>query len=263
MSRTLTIETAEGKKGRSFSAELLCFVTADHLWDGGRTNSSALRPVVMVIAGSDAQMGPFVANLRGGRKAVESSSYRSRGDRRFELLRSAGYAFAWQRFPEGAVVTAYLPDLIRLDPGMVNPAGAKFLLLPAKEWVGAELARIDVDGLVAHADAVGLIGGRWGVSAEEARDFAPLASLFVAYLDRRVRAPIVADARFHMQVLLACIERGYAVYVGQRDRGRVGMAAERFDECGFGLPIAFQAKQEQIDTLLAEQVQTYFGRRAA
>jgi hypothetical protein len=265
VTRSLVIETDEGKKGRSFKANLLGFVTADHLWEGGRTDSSAIRPIVLVVAASEAQMGPFVANLRGGRKAVEEQAFRgARGGKRFELLRSAGYAFAWQRFPEGAVVTAYLPDLIRLDPGMVDPTGARFLLLPSAAWVDAERAHVDVDGLVAHVERLGLVDCHGRLNADLASAIAPLASLFIAYLDRRVRAPIMPDARFHLQVLLACLCGGLAICAGRDGYGPPrAVEAERTEECGFGLPIAFRATQDAIESLLSEQVSLFFGQRRA
>jgi hypothetical protein len=264
VTRHLVIETGSEGKGRSFRAELLGYCLADHLWEGGSAVTNRLRPAVLVIAASEAQVGPVVANLRGGRKALLHLGQSK--PKQLELLKSAGYAFSAQRHPEGVVVTAYLPELVRIDPGMVDPSGARFLMLPSAAWLRAEVSRFDLGAAVQHVERT-VAFRRTGASLDEVVPYLAAAPLFAAYLDRRVRAPIVPDVRFHAQVLAAALRDGYASCARSRSWGwgHREIAEEHLDECGFAPGVAFSANHTEIEELLAEQVGVFFGakRRAA
>lgn len=228
-----------------------------------------------MFAGSDAELRPFVTNLRLGRKAERQSNHSRGGDEeRLEFLKSVGYQITWQRELEGAIATLFHPDLFRLDPGMVDPAGIQFVLLVPTNWSAAQA--VDVEAAVDHVQALA-----------PARDpsflasLVPTAYLFAAFLDRRTRCPLVADGRFYLQLLVASLDQGLASLPGNcarynSDRREWGhnprhgfnleVGAERYSRAGIetiGLKhaISFHAMHELFEHFLAEQVTLFFERR--
>jgi hypothetical protein len=221
------------KKGRSFTARCVALVVADHMWASG--NSDNVRPIWAQFVGSDAEMRPFATNMVLGRKLEKSGgSRRASASDRIEFLKSAGYQLAWQREPEGTILTAFLPDLFRLDPGMVDPAGAAFVMLTPRWWLEAQTLPAD----------------------------AACASLFAAMLDRRTRCPLPADVTFYQQMMAAAIEQGLArpVINGSVTYAR-NFAAEGLEAAGFDMngAIAFSARHETLETFLAEQCTEFFA----
>lgn len=255
--KEIYIQPSKEGKGRVFSSLLLSYIEADFLWEGGKAQTDTHRPIWMMFAGSDNELRPFIANLQVGRKA----DIGHRSNEKFEVLKSAGFHAAWQRTPHGSVVTLYAPDLFNLDPGMVDPKGVEFCLLPAKSWLAG--VRIAPDTR-AYFQSLGV------KADEELEDYLlRLAPLFVAYLDRRTRCPIVPDPRFYVQILVNALTDGLASLGRDDDRyfnsySRVwGENVSKFIEhqvssVGLMRSLAFQAKHEIVETFLAEQVQIYF-----
>lgn len=235
MMQDFSIVPEAGKKGRSFSAKCTALVVADSLWASG--SGDTMRPIWAQFVGSDAELRPFATNLKLGRKA-EPSHGRSSACDRLEFLRSANFQHAWQREPEGTVLTVYHPELFRLDPGMVDPEGATFAMLVPRWWIAAQT----VDG-----------------GADVAR-----ASLFAAYLDRRTRCPLVNDTAFYVQMLAAALEAGFARMPTDRSvkYSRGPLAAEGLEQAGVDSVITFSAPHTNLEEFLAEQVGEYFGRAA-
>jgi hypothetical protein len=219
------------KKGRSFTARCIALVVADGLWASG--NSDNVRPVWAQFVGSDAEMRPFATNLMLGRKLEKAGgSRRASACDRIEFLKSAGCQLAWQREPEGTILTVYNPDLFRLDPGMVDPKGAAFVMLTPRWWVEAQT-----------------------LDAVDAR-----ASLFAAMLDRRTRCPLPADVAFYRQLLDAALVQGLAS--SPRDNVRShSFAAEGLEQAGLDPEgaIAFSAAHETLEAFLAEQCTEFFA----
>jgi hypothetical protein len=271
--RTLQTEAESEGKGRTFRAALLAYVRADCLWDGAATESGVVRPAWFACAASDAEIRPFMANLRCGRKAVvPESSNTKKYQLRFELMRRAGYEYATQRTNAGTCVTAFLPELFRLDPGLVDPKGARFVVLPSRAWVETETARLgrEAGAAVRHVERVRRrvdTSGRPAPDRAVLEALAPVAPLFCAYLDRRVRAPLVPDPRFQLQVVVAMLDAGLASFGHEphsfRERGwgqHDGFWFLEVDTAAAGLApgIACRASHEEIEALLAEQVRRYF-----
>lgn len=234
-----------GAKGRSFRATLVSYVEARSLVPRGNDTT---RPVHMTLAGTENELRPFVANLRTGKKAEESG--RGRRGEKFEVLKSAGYQVTWQRAGAlGSLVTLFAPDLFCLDPGMVDPKGVNFILLPAKRWLAAPDASIPVPDFVPE---------------ERVNDVRSLAALFIAYLDRRTRCPLIPDPRFYVQVLAHALNEGLAQW--PRDAKSYALTwaegstfeAYGIEEAGFGPGLFFQSSHETLETFLAEQVRSYF-----
>jgi hypothetical protein len=273
-----------GEKGRSFQATLLASVTADALWSGGSTATDDVRPVWSMYAGSEQSLRAFVANLRCGRKAAYAGSGKGfgsrRGEKRLEVLKSAHYQLTWQRADIGSLATLFLPDLFRADPGMVDPVGASFVLLPPRSWADAQTID-DADVARATRHVAALVddngnGNGYPIKPEALAELVPIAALFAVYLDRRVRLPLVADLAFYLQLLLACLDTGLASWsetgaerYRAEDAGHWGEARDLgFDERGTAavglLPgVALKATHEAIGELLAEQATIYFQMETA
>jgi hypothetical protein len=238
VSTELRIEPQTEGKGRSFRATLVSYIEAPHLWARG---NDTVRPIHMTLAGSDNELRPFVANLRTGKKATVGD----RGRQRFEVLKSAGFQCAWQRTAKGSLVTLFAPDLFCLDPGMVDPKGVSFVLLPARSWLRPSDVQVP--------DCV---------PEERVADVRALAPLFIAYLDRRTRCPLIPDARFYAQVLANALDQGLASWSGgwQREWGTSGNFVEvDTADAGYAPAVLFNASHETLEDFLAEQVRTYFG----
>jgi hypothetical protein len=256
------IQPQEGKSGRSFVAACAAHVVATGLWDGGYSDSN-IRPIWAMFAGSDNELRPFMANLRLGRKAEPLGSYRrSSVGERFEFLRSTGFYMSWQREAEGSLVTMYHPELFRLDPGMVDPSGARFVLLVPTVW--AESQQLDDAPALRHMS-------RFEQKLEPAalKALVPVAYLFAAYLDRRTRCPLIASGAFYLQLLCAALDAKLASLPGNNTRytphysewgrnGQHGFAAEGLEDVGISHAISFSASHEALEAFLAEQVSLFF-----
>ncbi len=227
-------------KSRSFSAIKLAHVCAGMLWEGGEVKSDTIRPVWMLLTGTDTELRPFLANFRMGRQAAlaTNESHHSRKKPvRFELLKSAGYSFSSRRIasPDGTtseVVTATLDEVLALDPGMVDPAGCCFLALPPAWWVVEQRARLRADRvrceqIVTHARALALhrVDGPLlpkGVAftPDELLDLAPIAAYVLAYIDRRTRRPLLMGLDFAVQLYLAGLRDGVLSFSATAESAR-------------------------------------------
>ncbi len=122
----VSIEPKQEGKGRTFSAMCLSLIAAPSL-SPFQSSSDDIRPVLATFAATDTALRPFVTNLQLGRKA----NFPGRHGERVEFLRSAGYQTLLQREAEGTIATVLLPELFRMDPGMVDPAAIRFIIAPS------------------------------------------------------------------------------------------------------------------------------------
>ena len=258
--REYVIQTQKDQKGRSFRGVLATGIVANGLFDEGASGET-IRPIWALFLGSEAELRPFMANLKVGRKAEPfgGSSKKSDGER-LEFLRSVGFQIAWQREPEGSMVTIYHPELFRLDPGMVDPAGIKFVLLVPPHWEAQQ--KVDREKALEHTARLGYTQGS---------DLVEAAYLFAAYLDRRTRCPLVADGRFYLQLLLAALDQGMASFPGSGLQYQYGyhdhpwgyhkshwLQAEGLQYIGNPKLISVKTSHEAFEIFLAEQVELYF-----
>lgn len=267
MIQRAVIEPQTEGKGRSFSAVCLASVEADLLWEGGQTNTEEKRPVWAMFAGSEQELRPFMANLRTGRRIELPNEYGHSRSERMTFLKSARHTVTWQREVEGSIATVYLPELFLMDPGMVDPDGIAFVVLPSDAWSKSQV--IDQAPLVQHvAPLVPRNYDRSPVLTEDTiAEMVPLAFLFASYLDRRTRCPLLADGRFYLQLMLACLEEGVASLPAERHGysrewgvgQRFGFIATGTKELGMSHGIAFKAEHHEIDKILAEQVTLFFN----
>jgi hypothetical protein len=285
--RVYIVQGDETKKGRAFGATLLAHATCNRVWDAG--DSDARRPVFAQFGGTEAEMGPFEANLREGRPCgPEKGSASSR----LEFLRSAGYQWTRQRSEEGITLTAYLPNVFAHDPGFVDPDRVRFVVLPSKSWAAEQRRAVGeaaIRDALAHIDRIFDFGGDHADphlrSTAEARstfrarltEMIPTACLFVAALDKRVRAPVLSDLAFQMQLFLTLhtitvggmqyTAAGSALTASIRNVRHESMGRDLWSEDGLDLmgfaPGAWCAiGQETLTKVLVDEVRRYHERRA-
>jgi len=265
--RDVRIAPRDGK-GRSFFATLLASVEADTLWDGGTTDTKDTRPIFAMFATTDTEMRPFKANLVLGHKVLfgDGGGYYASRDDKMVLLKSAGYEYTEQREAEGVILTVRMADLFRFDPGMVDPKGARFVLMPHVKYLTDQKID-DIKKIVKYALKLG-----YPIDACDLEELVPLAFLFCATLDRRVRAPLYHDGRFYLQVLLACLSEGLASWPSEtgysstpyRDKPFGVHTGMRFhvldtDKVGLSRGIAFNADHSRIEELLSKEVDRFFS----
>ena len=183
MAYTLSIEPAKGRKGRTFRAHLFNYLTANSLWDCG-ANGKAHRPVYLAYAATDQEARAFTANLRTGRRAIVRNAYGG-GDGTIEILKSSGHRFVFERRNGTTIVTAFLPELFELDPGLLGEE-VSFVWAPPTWWVDREVRAPALEPF----------------PADERRELV-LAGHFAAFLDRRTPLPILSDPAFHRQLYRA------------------------------------------------------------
>lgn len=252
-------------KGRSFQAMRLASVVADPLWEGGSAKTDAIRPVWALFAGSEDELRPFIANLTLGRKAsyvMPDHGYKSRPDGVMEFLKSARYQVTWQHEKKASTATLFLPDLFHMDPGMVDTEGIRFVLMPSLQWL--EDQKLDRRTAARYAAKINTKADK-----ETLASLVPMAYLFAAYLDRRTRCPIPADGRFHLQLLLACLQNKLASWpMPDRSYDEPGFGVHRtsgleavdVDTWGYCRPIVFQSSHAEFEQLLADEVAMFFDR---
>ncbi len=243
------IERAREGKGRTFSANLLAYVTADSLWSGGTTDVNAIRPVWMTFACSPGEARAFMANLQAGKKAIigDQKNWSRKKAPCIELLRSADYVYQQQRFAEGTVVTVYLQSLFVLDPGMVDPqAGIRFVILPP--MAGDEVEECLEDK----------------PSEADLRTIDRLAPIFASFVDRRSRAPLIPDPMFYRLLLLRCLENNLASfsrgdrYYRQRWGRFLNFEEHETSTVKLSQGLAMLASHESFEKLLAEVVVEFY-----
>lgn len=244
-------------KGRRFSASLLAAVHAPKLVGEA---GSGKRPVFAAFGGSEDELRPFLANARAGKRlGFADRGYYRRGGDFIEFQRSLAYEQAWQREPEGSIATLFLPDLFAADPGMVDPERVEFCCMPPARWLAAQsadLAAVARDGL-ALAAVENLRRRNYPEVDEVVRRLAPIATAFAVYLDRRTRAPIYADSRLYMRLLVAMLGAGLAS-LPSNSPGRVWanwgwFEVEGVEDLGYASPVLVMASQQDVEALVVEE----------
>jgi hypothetical protein len=280
----LTIEKKVAKnsqKTRQFSGALLGYLTADVLWELGGAKD-VIRPIFLVLAGSEPSLRPLVANLQGGRKAFREGmtgrGWSSGARTWFEIMKSAGFTYAWQR-GETAAVTISQPALFQADPGLIDPERCQFVVLTPNWWWQREYGRLladqeAVNAVLAHARALDLtetnnVLDTPPFTPDEILQMVPQAVRFAHVLDKRTRRPILNGMAFCLQIYLAALTAGIASFShrdvgyrndppwGRRARWVKGFTEEGMEQLGFLPAVVASAEQEQIDLFLSDQVRLY------
>ncbi len=240
--------TAKNKKGhevktRAFSVTLLGAAFADHMWEGGQTQTKNLRPVLLTFAGLPTEINPFLANIRGGKTAdvlsAEHANSYSRGpDNRIEIPKSAGFIAIKQELADGNVIaTLYLRSLFSLEASMVDPQLCSFIAAPSQSWVEAQsttLTNEQRQNVLAWAADYGLMSGdnklKITLVPDQIVRLAVVASYVVAHLDRRTRMPILNDMAFWTQVYVAGLIKGVWLRAATNESLKIGGGYHRTSE---------------------------------
>ncbi len=228
----------EDRKSRIFRAELLCFVTANRLWELGTTaKEGVLRPVLLAYAATEQEARAFTANLKAGRPIVEDT--RSSIKLRFELPRSAGFQLETHSRDGGTLTLAYLRSVFSLQPSIAEADRVEFLCMPPAWWVAREAATLAQFG-------------------EDAADVAR-ASYLVAHFDARSPLPIANDHRFHLELYRAALATAWTRRPTGAAKASAGFAAEGCAALGFEPPLLVSASQKEFSAFLAEQTAKHLG----
>lgn len=250
------VTRVEGK-GHAFRATLFAHACADGMWESGTIGDRVYRPVWMLLGCSENEAAAVRMNLQMGRPGLVPTGEEHGGRPtyfRYELMARAKYTVRKEAHPEGVVVKAYLPALFRRDPGMIDGDTARFILLPDRQLLQAQ--KLAAGPAVTHVRKVGC---PWSV--EVLRALVPYAPLFLAYLNRRTRCPLLPDLAFALQVLVGSLDKGFATRAascpGPWKTGLFGYTETNVEHVGAMPGIAFMATKGELEPFLAEQVARY------
>ncbi len=209
----LQIDTSDGEKGRTFTATMNSFITANELWFGGDANSDNIRPVFLTLISSEQQLRFFVTNLRIGHKATVVTSNngysRNKASRKLELLKTGGYKYIFQKNVDGqntSIATIYLPALLETDiTSEQDYTRCNFLCVTTKDWYVAQKQKVTPDDVkraiitvrrtISHPSIANL-------SDKELENIIPIAMRFIFYLDRKIPFPLVSDSGYYLALFL-------------------------------------------------------------
>jgi hypothetical protein len=293
-------------KTRQFRAQYLAHIVANDWWSGGQAITETTRPVWLMLASTERAIRPVIANLQTGHRAMlrryhDSLGYDTAPVAHLELLKSAGYRMLWQRLvggPDGplAVVTAYLPELFVLDPGLIDPAGVQFVALTPQWWAQQQLAQLRADtpawvDLQTHMAALARMGSlvpsNQFASGEEVLDHVAQAVHCVTFIERRTTRPLPPTTAFALQLFLAGLQRGILTVAAPTEPGQRASSRPTTDpadptdrwawarhpeigafaECqtatvGLAPPVACRCTHDTLDAFLAGEVERYFAAQA-
>lgn len=193
------------------------------------------RPIWLSVAASPQELRAVEANLRMGRTLKV-------GSWTLELLKSTPYVWSKQSTAAASVLTVYLPDVFRVDPGAVDPNGVGFYVLPSQRWCDDYAAKNAAEILRAVADIA-----REPEYAVKLIESAPRAVWMLSMLNSRTRCPIIREIGFAIRVMQKASSHMLLNYGG--DIECVGMAH------GF----SFESSHTQLERLLAQCVKEHFG----
>lgn len=271
----------KNNKTRQFSALLLGYMTADTLL----SSSDPLRPLFMVLTGSEAALRPVVMNLRLGRKGsvekvkAKDSGWEPRTTKTWiEFLKSSGHEVVWQRGTP-ATVTFCHNALLQADPGMIDPTACNFAVLTPKWWVDKQLKALTPDiiqPVLAHAKRLRLNEFDNELSAPAFSDdeiiaMLPQAARFCHYLDKRTRRPLLNSYAFNLQLYLAALSGRIASFAYINQDGKpystslpwgvwhwaTGFREIGMKQLGFLPPVLVKTTHQHLDNWLAGQVKLY------
>ena len=181
--------------------------------EGADESAGRIRPIYCALLVAEGARRPIAGAISGGAGSpgyLESPDARA-PVRRVEFLRRVGYRCAYQQTAAGPSIHAtWAPGYFEVEP----PASAD--LDEDASDLGALVRLCSMpplaDLLAAAPEPRWEAAQRWadelGLEGPDARDprravLGPAAAWWCAQLDRRVAAPMLHDARFQVQVLLA------------------------------------------------------------
>lgn len=260
---TIRIVPEDGKKGRVFQGHVLASIEADYLWKGGHSNF--VRPIWAMIAATEGQSTALIANLRVGRRADMYNQY-NRVDGVLEFMKSAYYEGFTQRTPAGIVTTLFLPEMMTMDLGMVDPEGIRFALAPDKAWYETQAPytedQLEEDQayLDRYTDSRNDSRYRYAEVSCFTKVYHPraLASLIVVYLERRTRCPILQDPLFHIQLCEALGQEGCLKTTPLVQRYNSGPKTHDTEKVGIPNVVTLNIKHADFEAILAAEVVRFY-----
>jgi hypothetical protein len=250
----ISIEQEEEGKGRTFSGTVLSYISSDSHWESG--GSDRLRPSFLVVATTEAQIRPLVANLRMGKKATISGDNHTHRDGKLEILKTSKMSVFYQRVSNAATATFVAPEIYDSNPGMVDPSGIKFILFPRRSLVQ------EIPWNRNRAKAILLSLTKRTEIPEWFLPLIDLAPLFAVYLDSRTRCPLINDPAFFLVLMYSCIQGGLAgTWAKSRYRVKNGEISSVYGyahpQMDLSPPLAFKSDHAAFEAVLAPIAQWF------
>lgn len=196
-------------------------------------NVGELRPVWAVVVTDGGSAKPFLANMKLGRPMQFEGKV-------MKFLGRSGFRFDQQVHPEGALFTAYMPQLFAFDAAVDDVL--QFVVLVESARVRAfDWPRAQVKAWLTKVQRE---------LPDEAFDLVPF---FAAYLDRRCKVPLPASLSFQAQLLSSMLRENGAFLAGTLNQ----CDAPGVEKLGLHRPIYMNAKHEAFAEFCVEEVQRY------
>jgi len=255
------VETAEDRdrrrrylpKGRSFGAQLIACQMAHGFWEGSERDP--LRPTFALFATSRQEAGPFLVNLRRGRRIRATGiGYDSKGGWPIEFLKSADYSFNEQKVDAvtftnedegtattqpGTLIEVFLRPCFEFKPGMHDPDEVCFVLSLSAERLRLESERTPQRGVDVLLRRYNFEETRkhWYEAPPYDRATVVAEGLrFAAALNERCLLPIPPEPLFCANLLLSALAKGMAK---RNQRGALDFSPDdresTFQEVGMAL----------------------------
>lgn len=191
------------------------------LWELGK-KAESVRPLMCILAASEQEIGPLMANLREhGQATVSGGGIGAVGTAvAMEFPRRAGYAWsAPQPIPEHAAVAHHIhhADTFGFVPVAPEAEVVKFAAMPAFADLDEvlRLNQADLEDARAHAFQLDYPVQDLHTLGVTPR-FIALAAVWAKTLQRRTIWAVPQKLAFRVQLLLACLKQG-VVTMGDRD----------------------------------------------
>ena len=180
-----------------------------------------------------------------------------------------------------AASTVSAAQSVPTDPAvpasLAPPSGeVLFVAMPSAEWAAAQRDAVGdraIAGAVAHCKALGLLRGSseymdstYGVEHEaHVVALAPTLLLAASMLDRRIRAPILSDLRFQLQVMLSLHLTtagsvplaSSALSPHQHRDGSLVFEERGTGALGYAPAVFVRAQQAHVERVIVEELKRY------
>lgn len=160
---------------------------------------------------------------------------------------------------------------------LAPPSGeVLFVAMPSAEWAAAQRDAVGdraIAGAVAHCKALGLLrgsseymGSTYGAEHEaHVVALAPTLLLAASMLDRRIRAPILSDLRFQLQVMLSLhLATAGSVPLAssalsrhQHHNGSLVFEERGTGALGYAPAVFVRAQQAHVERVIVEELKRY------
>ena len=242
---TLVIETrGDNGKEKLLRASLLHVISFPALMSyTERSPNLPVRPAMLSFAAPDNECRAFAAAARSG-KVMEGLNQAGTRECDLELLKSDGYRAAISRMSSGATaITLLSPKVFELDARPGDEVG--FGMAVPTHWVDSMAKSLTSSP---------------GLSKLPLREVA-VAMWFVAYLDRRVRTPLLATSEFAWILWRSALAQKLAVPAATGDRRKGSAWVNPSAPIGLEVVASVYAPDpDAVESWIARETRSYMNK---